>query len=112
MTIDTLNEMNNLQYLFLITYMGINKGYFMTSLLYLFELILRQVIKLAIMYLHILNQETKLLERDMTEKHKAETKGTRRLLKKRHRFNYRKKYLTYRRVKYRNIKKKKKNKAK
>ena len=101
MTIDTLNEMHNLQYLFSITYMDINKGYFMTSLVYLFELILRQVIKLVIMYLYVLNQETKLLGRDMTEKDKTETKGTRQILMKRQRFNYRKKHSTYRRVKHR-----------
>ena len=55
----------------------------MTSLVYLFELILRQVIKLVIMYLYVLNQETKLLEQDTTERYKEETKGTRKILKKR-----------------------------
>ena len=98
--IDTLHEMHNLQYLFSITYMDINKGYFMTSLVYLFELILRQVIKLVIMYLYVLNQETKLLEQDTAERYKEETKGTRKILKKRRQFRYRKKYSTYRRVKY------------
>ena len=65
--IGRLEELQNLRYLLSITYMDVHKGYFMTSLFYLLELVLRQIIQLLIMYLYVLHQERKFFNSDRGE---------------------------------------------
>ena len=103
MEIDNIEELKSLRCLFSIPYLDVRKGYYMTSLLYLFELVFRNVIQLSLIYFYVLQQEQKLLNsKTEEERNPARDKtGSRPRLKKRRRFNYRKKFSTYRRVRRR-----------